>query len=572
VAGRLPAAGYAYLAATLATGLYSVAALVPALGRLLPGARLLAGPPGAGSAVTTAVLAALVVACEYGPGWWRRLKARPVVRRAAEGAAGASSAGGSVSGPTEEAPGEAAWAPYLPVLMAGALLLPPAAAALVPLPGAVLAVLDRTVRRAGALRPLWNGAQLAVSTAVAGCVFRSLGGPGLLAAALPGAGGRAGLPIPVLLLPVWLAEMTLLAVSTALVAGARATSEPPRAAGAGAGVAAGAGADAGRSVPGGRSLPAGRMSGPVAGWCRGGRAALTAGLVPVLVHGLMALLIAALWAGPYGPFAAVLVLLPLAVSGWMHAQYDRERQAHRATVRALVQAVEIKDGYTRGHSERVGRASVLMAYELLMPEERIASLRVAGTLHDVGKLGVPTRVLRKNGPLGPGERLQVEKHPEYGHEMVRGIGFLGEARAGILHHHERWDGRGYPYGLAGHDIPEFARVIAVADAFDSMTSTRSYRRGRPVPEAMAELERCAGSQFDPVMVRALVAAVRRHGWNPPASPGAARTAAEAASIPDIPLGVPEPDGVPASGGPAPRRPAPAVGPAPAAEPVPRAGS
>lgn len=107
----------------------------------------------------------------------------------------------------------------------------------------------------------------------------------------------------------------------------------------------------------------------------------------------------------------------------------------------------------------------------------------------------------------------MELHPEYGHEIVRGIGFLDEARDAILHHHERLDGSGYPYGLSGSRIPEFARVVAVADAFDAMTSTRSYRRARPVPAALAELKRCAGSQFDPRMVGALDRALRRHGWS-----------------------------------------------------------
>jgi hypothetical protein len=103
--------------------------------------------------------------------------------------------------------------------------------------------------------------------------------------------------------------------------------------------------------------------------------------------------------------------------------------------------------------------------------------------------------------------------------MVRGIGFLGEARSAILHHHERIDGSGYPYGLVGRQIPEFARVVAVADAFDAMTSTRSYRRARPVPVALEELERCAGAQFDPGMVRALVRALNRHGWHPAVTAG-----------------------------------------------------
>jgi hypothetical protein len=242
------------------------------------------------------------------------------------------------------------------------------------------------------------------------------------------------------------------------------------------------------------------------------RGLLLRSLAPHCVHGLAGLMMAVLWRSPYGPLSALLVLLPMYISCWIFAQYHRERAAHQATIRALVQAVEIKDKYTRGHSERVGRASVLIARELSMDEARLELLRFAGILHDVGKLGVPTRVLRKDGPLTPQERRVIELHPEYGHDMVRGIGFLGEARAAILHHHERLDGSGYPYGLVGRQIPEFARVVAVADAFDAMTSTRSYRRARPVAVALEELKRCAGTQFDPQMVRALVRALERHGW------------------------------------------------------------
>ncbi|MGH3310240.1 MAG: HD-GYP domain-containing protein, partial [Streptomyces sp.] len=226
------------------------------------------------------------------------------------------------------------------------------------------------------------------------------------------------------------------------------------------------------------------------------------------------LMMAVLWRSPYGPVAALFVLLPMYICCWVFAQYHREHGAHQATIRALVQAVDIKDRYTRGHSERVGRASLLIARELGMDEERTEMLRFAGILHDVGKLGVPTRLLRKDGPLTVEERRVIELHPEYGHEMVRGIGFLGEARSAILHHHERLDGSGYPYGLAGVQIPEFARVVAVADAFDAMTSTRSYRRARSVSTAVAELQRCAGTQFDPRMVRALARALDRQGWSP----------------------------------------------------------
>ena len=247
-----------------------------------------------------------------------------------------------------------------------------------------------------------------------------------------------------------------------------------------------------------------------------------AGSIPGYVgYGLFGLLLAVLWdedGAGVGPTAAILLLLPLFVARWAYAQYAEEQRAYDRTVRALMTAVETKDLYTRGHSERVSAASVLIARAIGMREDRVQSLRYAGMLHDVGKLGVPTRVLQKNGGLTEGERASIQLHPVQGVEIIREIEFLDEAVAGIQHHHERLDGRGYPMGLVGDDIPEFARVIAVADAFDSMTTTRSYRGARTVDEAMTELRRCAGDQFDPRMVEALVAAVAEHGWAPDETP------------------------------------------------------
>lgn len=353
---------------------------------------------------------------------------------------------------------------FFPVLLAGVFLLPPSAAALVAVPGALLARVDRHPR---GLRRVWRAAQLALAAWVSARVHAALGGPA--ASAAP--------DFPYVLGPAGAAVLAFSGVLTVLDGGVLLTAErvPARTA-----------------------------------W----RGLFPRALAPVAVHGLAGLMMAVLWTSPYGPAAALLVLLPMGVSCWVFAQYHRERAAHQATIRALVQAVDIKDKYTRGHSERVGRASVMIARELGMDDERVEVLRFAGILHDVGKLGVPTRLLRKDGPLTPEERRVIELHPEYGHEMVRGIGFLGEARAAILHHHERIDGSGYPYGLTGPQIPESARVVAVADAFDAMTSTRSYRRARPVEAAVAELTRCAGAQFDPEMVGALARALDRHGWHP----------------------------------------------------------
>ncbi|MFF9720393.1 HD-GYP domain-containing protein [Streptomyces gardneri] len=418
---------------------------------------------------------------------------------------------------------------FFPVLLASALLLPPAAAALTALPGSLLA---RVEEPPAGPRRAWRAAATALAVWAAALAAGALGGSAALG------NGPDAPDFPYTLLPAGAAALTFCLVLTALDGGIRATAD---------------------------GLPAG------AAW----RGLLGRALAPHTVHGLAGLMMAVLWRSSYGPPAALFVLLPMYISCWVFAQYHRERAAHQATIRALVQAVDIKDRYTRGHSERVGHASVLIARELGMAEDRLDVVRFAGILHDVGKLGVPTRVLRKDGPLTPEERSVIELHPEYGHEMVRGIGFLGEARAAILHHHERMDGSGYPYGLHGEQIPEFARVVAVADAFDAMTSTRSYSRARPVPTAIAELERCAGSHFDPRMVAALVRALDRHGWQtdvtadetpqplpplpaprptPPPAPRPTTATARQPTPPPVPESseppVPQPGGSPASAAPA----------------------
>ncbi|MEV5157890.1 HD-GYP domain-containing protein [Streptomyces sp. NPDC053728] len=392
---------------------------------------------------------------------------------------------------------------FFPLLLAAAFLLPPSAAALVAVPGALA---GRVERPPVASRRVWRAAQLALTVGAASWAYALLGGPATLGG--PSDGGVPDLPYA--LLPACATALVFSLVLAALDGSILVTAER---------VAVG---HAWRGLPS-RSVG------------------------PHLVHALAGLMMAVLWRSSYGPPAALVVLLPMYISCWVFGQYHRRHAAHRATIRALVQAVDIKDGYTRGHSERVGHASELIARELGMEESRMEALRFAGILHDVGKLGVPTRVLRKDGPLTPEERRVIELHPEYGHEIVRGIAFLDEARAAILHHHERLDGSGYPYGLAGDSIPEFARVVAVADAFDAMTSTRSYRRGRPVPAAVEELRSCAGSQFDPRMVGALARALDRHGWS---------AAANTVTSDEEPAGLPRqrPGTRPPAGEPADRRP------------------
>ena len=230
-------------------------------------------------------------------------------------------------------------------------------------------------------------------------------------------------------------------------------------------------------------------------------------------YGLLGLLLAVLWVD-LGAVAALVLMLPLLIARNAFANYAEQRAAYDATVRALVQAVETKDYYTRGHSERVSQIAERIAREAGMREDRVEIARYAGMLHDVGKMGVPTKVLQKQGKLNVEEFDEIKLHPLRGYEMLYEIEFLHEALSGVYHHHERLDGRGYPMGLQGDEIPEFARVIMVADAFDSMTSTRSYRLAKSVDEAIAELRRCQGVQFDQRIVDCLIESVRKHGWEP----------------------------------------------------------
>jgi hypothetical protein len=236
-----------------------------------------------------------------------------------------------------------------------------------------------------------------------------------------------------------------------------------------------------------------------------------------LGYACLGLVIASLWQ-IMGWFSAVLVLVPLFVARWAMGQFAEQQRAYAATMNALCQAVETKDYYTRGHGDRVSRGAVMIAREVGMSSDRTEAIRFAGMLHDIGKLGVPTQVLQKTGALTEDEYAAIQLHPMRGLEIVREIGFLYEALNGIMHHHERIDGRGYPMGLAGHEIPEFARAIAVADAFDSMTSTRSYREAKSIPMAIEELRRGAGTQFDPLVVQAFIRALEVEEWPLPAPP------------------------------------------------------
>lgn len=172
-------------------------------------------------------------------------------------------------------------------------------------------------------------------------------------------------------------------------------------------------------------------------------------------------------------------------------------------------ALEARDPHLRGHSARVTLLAEGLARALGWRGRRLEALRLGGSLHDVGKIAVPADVLRKAGALTEDELAQVRRHPVTGANMIQDFADFQFALPYVLHHHERWDGRGYPHRLRGERIPLEARLLSVADAFDAMVSTRSYRPALTVEQALAELERCAGSQFDPGLAELFVDCWRR---------------------------------------------------------------
>ncbi len=192
------------------------------------------------------------------------------------------------------------------------------------------------------------------------------------------------------------------------------------------------------------------------------------------------------------------------------ANAEEEAEAtYLGAVRALAAALDARDPYTAGHSERVSIFAVAMGEELKLDAEAKETLRLGALLHDIGKIGVPDEVLRKPSALTTAEYESIKSHPSAGARILRSIPFLAPHIPIVELHHERPDGLGYPYGLRGDEIPLAARIVHVADAFDAMTSARAYRSGRIPVEAIAELRRCAGSDFDGPSVEALIAALPR---------------------------------------------------------------
>jgi len=193
-------------------------------------------------------------------------------------------------------------------------------------------------------------------------------------------------------------------------------------------------------------------------------------------------------------------------------QAEREIQRHvtqleramRGTIATVTVMGELRDPYTRGHERRVGDIAAAIAAEMGLDTEAVEGVRIAGCLHDVGKIAVNASILQKPGPLDEAELEQIRVHPVAGARLIQDVADFQPALPYVLHHHERWDGTGYPHRLRGERIPLEARVLGVADAFDAMTSRRPYRPALSVEQALAELERCAGTQFDPSLARTFV--------------------------------------------------------------------
>jgi HD-GYP domain-containing protein (c-di-GMP phosphodiesterase class II) len=186
------------------------------------------------------------------------------------------------------------------------------------------------------------------------------------------------------------------------------------------------------------------------------------------------------------------------------ARFSEQRAMFLGVLKAMTASIDAKDPYTCGHSERVGLLASRLAVAAGLDPETAERYRIAGLVHDVGKIGISEAVLSKVGKLTGEEFDQIKRHPEIGHQILRDIPLMQDILPGVLHHHERYDGRGYPHGLSGESIPLIARILALADTFDAMSSTRSYRPAAPREKVIAEIQQCSGHQFDPALAELFV--------------------------------------------------------------------
>ncbi|MBN2260091.1 MAG: HD-GYP domain-containing protein, partial [Clostridiales bacterium] len=213
----------------------------------------------------------------------------------------------------------------------------------------------------------------------------------------------------------------------------------------------------------------------------------------------------------YGWFGLILFFGPLFVARYSFKLYLNMKNIYLETIVALTKAIDAKDEYTKGHSVRVSEYSVMIGKEMKMSEPRLEILKTAALLHDVGKIGISDNILLKPGKLDDDEMQIIRSHPEMGAKIIDGIEFLDKARLFVSQHHERYDGKGYPFQIKGKDMPAESCIMAVADAFDAMTTDRSYRKGFSEERAMEILIEEKGKQFSPDVVEAMVAIKEKQG-------------------------------------------------------------
>jgi len=184
--------------------------------------------------------------------------------------------------------------------------------------------------------------------------------------------------------------------------------------------------------------------------------------------------------------------------------YENLQRLYNETINSLVQAIETRDEYTKGHSKQVSTIATMIARKLGLDESEIILITYAGLLHDIGKIGVDSKIIHKKGPLDDEEWLIMKRHPVESAKIIKQIGQLKSIAGWVLHHHERWDGKGYNEGLKGETIPLGARILAVSDTFSALTSDRPYRKARSFEFAIAEINSIAGAQLDPKIVEIFI--------------------------------------------------------------------
>jgi len=210
-----------------------------------------------------------------------------------------------------------------------------------------------------------------------------------------------------------------------------------------------------------------------------------------------------------GVWGIILFFFPLFLARRSFELYTKMRKVYLDTIRALAAAIDAKDPHTKGHSERVAETSVALAQELNLTDKDIENIEYTALLHDIGKIGITDNILGKNSSLTDKEFDKIKEHPVMGAKIVEPVDFLKNSYEAIYHHHEKYNGAGYPDGLKEKDIPLLSRIIAVADAYDAMGSDRPYRKKLSKDKILKELKDQAGKQFDPEIVKVLISVLDR---------------------------------------------------------------